>query len=104
MRKRKVNNLAKEKFNKYKNEPEATIDLHGYTRAEAENVVLDFLEEAQERNYLKVRIVTGKGWNSPDGVSVLNVFVKSLLDEEGYNYSDSKMSEGGSGALDVKVQ
>lgn len=41
--------------------PEATLDLHGFYRDEALFEAENFLEKAQEKKWIKVRIITGRG-------------------------------------------
>lgn len=56
----------------------AQIDLHRLTGDEVERVVRNFLETQQHRGPGVVRIITGKGKNSPDG-PVLLPRVRTLL-------------------------
>lgn len=61
-----------------------SIDLHGYTRAESHEIIVDFLRDAQDQNHSKVQIITGAGNNSHQGESVLKKYIHEFLDEEGY--------------------
>jgi hypothetical protein len=56
----------------------AQLDLHRLTADEVERVVRNFLETQQRRGPGVVRIITGKGKNSPDG-PVLLPRVRTLL-------------------------
>ena len=56
----------------------AQLDLHRLTGDEVERVVRNFLETQQKRGPGVVRIITGKGKNSPDG-PVLLPKVRALL-------------------------
>ena len=56
----------------------AQLDLHRLTGDEVERVVRNFLETQQRRGPGVVRIITGKGKNSPDG-PVLLPRVRTLL-------------------------
>jgi DNA-nicking Smr family endonuclease len=56
----------------------AQLDLHRLTGDEVERVVRNFLETQQKRGPGVVRIITGKGKNSPDG-PVLLPRVRTLL-------------------------
>ena len=76
------------------------LDLHGYRTLEAHGLVLDFLENAKNNKFKKVRIITGRGI---DGYSPLKNYIKNLLTENDYNYSQSDMYSGGEGALDIKI-
>ena len=40
--------------------PEATLDLHGYSKAEAKNILFDFIKKAIDYNKRCVLIITGK--------------------------------------------
>lgn len=91
-------------MNKYYRQPEAEIDLHQMTREEARREVYAFLEEAQAKGYKKIRIITGKGTHSENGVGVLNPCVKGILDGGGYEHQIAKYNEGGEGALDVILE
>jgi DNA-nicking Smr family endonuclease len=91
------------KRNKYLQVSQDEIDLHGFTREEARESLLDFLQNARDRKYKLVRIITGKGLHSENGQSVLSGFIKNLLEREDLKYSDAKLYDGGSGAIDVQI-
>lgn len=90
-------------MNKYYQIAEAEIDLHQMTKDEARKEVAAFLEESRISGFKKVRIITGKGLHSEDGVGVLNAYVKGILDGAGFEYQNAKYNEGGEGALDVFI-
>lgn len=83
--------------NKYEQKAEIEIDLHGYTTAESEEI-LDTL--VRDRKYKIVRIIVGKGNRSENG-PVLPDFVRNYLYTHGIRYNQSKITDGGSGALEV---
>ena len=85
------------KINKYATEPEIEIDLHGYTTLESKEVLDELL---REQKYSVVRIIVGKGNNSENG-PVLPSFVKNYLTEHRVRFSQSKIQNGGEGALEV---
>lgn len=87
--------------NKYLQISQAEIDLHGLTRAEARDSLLEFLENSRDKKYKRIRVITGKGLHSENGQSVLNGYIKNILEKEGLEYSDAKICDGGSGAIDV---
>ncbi len=91
------------KRNKYQKLVEATIDLHGMYQVEAEEAVLDFLDDSRKRGCRLVRIIPGKGIHSADGYGVLNTLVRNILNDRGYRFSSAKINEGGDGALDVDL-
>jgi DNA-nicking Smr family endonuclease len=90
-------------MNKYYRQPEAILDLHQMTRDEAGREVRDFLEEARSAGYNKVRIITGKGLHSENGIGVLSAYVKETLDRGGYEHFKAKYDEGGEGAIDILI-
>ena len=88
-------------MNKYYQPVEDELDLHMMTKSEARKEVYAFLEESKASGYKKIRIITGKGTHSENGVGVLNAYVKEILDGGGYEYMNAKYDEGGEGALDI---
>jgi len=88
--------------NKYKRTAKDILDLHQLTWEQARSEVLRFLENSHDSGYDLVRIITGKGIHSKEG-AVLRDYVRDLLFEEGYEFSFAKISEGGDGAIDVKL-
>lgn len=94
---------ARVKKNKYQQIINAALDLHGLTALEAEAALANFLADARSFGYERVRIITGKGVNSPDGRAVLKPLVETWLKDHGYNWRSAKISEGGEGALDIDL-
>ena len=84
-------------MNKYQDTPEKIIDLHGYTVSEAEMLLFDVLKE---REYSHIRMITGKGAFREHG-PVLRDFVKKYLTKRGVRVEQSKIQDGGDGALEV---
>ncbi len=82
---------------------DAELDLHGYTRSEAREAVLRFLEDADRNHWSRVRIVVGKGTRSAGGVPVLPTLVKAILGTLSLDYTYAKPEHGGEGAIDVRV-
>ena len=91
------------KQNKYLQTVQMELDLHGLTKEETREEVLDFLSEANLKGYNKIRIITGKGIHSEDNRGVLKEYVQSMLDEKGLKYTDAKINEGGSGAINIEL-
>lgn len=89
--------------NKYLEKIEAEIDLHGFTKEEAKIALENFLSEAENKRCKKVRIITGKGLHSENGRGILNQYVRKALDSKGLKYSDAKLYQGGSGAIEVRM-
>lgn len=82
---------------------DAELDLHGHTSYEAEDAVEEFLHEAKDEGWKRVRIIIGKGTHSPNNQAVLPNAVKTLLNKLGYTYTYAKIQEGGEGALEVTI-
>lgn len=84
-------------MNKYERIPEKVIDLHGHT---VRNSAL-ILEELLDKNPPPhVRIIVGKG-NHSKGGAVLREYVKDFLHTHNIRFAQSKLSDGGEGALEV---
>ena len=93
----------RKKLDKYSPVVEAELDLHGYYAEEAKNSVREFLNEAHKNSLSRVRIIVGKGNHSQGGCGVLGDAIKSLLNQEAYNYTYAKIQNGGEGVLEVKM-
>jgi DNA-nicking Smr family endonuclease len=52
-------------------EPEASLDLHGRQRAEAQRVLGEFVRAEHRRGVRRLLVIVGKGQHSEDGVGVL---------------------------------
>lgn len=89
--------------NKYYLDPEAVLDLHGFTKKEAEAELLLFLKESKVKGFKKIKIITGQGWHNQDFQSILKPFVENILEEENYSYSNTKIDDGGAGAIIVNL-
>ena len=83
-------------MNKYLQVPKSVIDLHGCTTAEARLILDDIVKE----HATHVRIITGKGTHSENG-PILRDFVKNYLNDRKVRFSQSKIQDGGEGALEV---
>lgn len=80
------------------------LDLHGMKVPEALKAVEKALTEIETGETRGVRIICGKGKNSPGGVSVLGPAVTGLLDSRGYagNYIRNLDLDGRDGSVTVK--
>lgn len=83
--------------------PDGEIDLHGLTRLEAIKELENFLRQANNMRWESVKVITGRGLNSPDGKAVLKESVIQWLGENGYKYSIAKGKEGGPGSVIVTI-
>ncbi len=81
-------------------EPEAVLDLHGFTAEEARSMVMSFLESSARSGKQKVLIIHGKGNRSAHG-SVLKKVVRSCLEASPYAGRTGTPGRelGGSGAV-----
>lgn len=95
--------MRRVKNNKYTKIIDDELDLHGMTTDEALVAIEVFLNQAHRNEYKHVRIITGKGINSPDGISVLRPVAEQWLHEQQYGFVTAKSTEGGEGALVVEV-
>lgn len=87
-------------------EPDAEINLRGTRLEEAMSLLASFLQEARMRGDRRVRIIHGKGIQSPDGVSVVRRGVANLLEQahrrgEVRDYRLGNPGEGGAGVTIV---
>jgi DNA-nicking Smr family endonuclease len=85
------------KNNKYIQTFDKIVDLHGFTTDEAEDVLSALLRASRATH---VRIIVGKGTRSANG-PVLPEFVKHFLARHDVSFRQSKIQEGGEGALEV---
>lgn len=96
---------------------EARLDLHGFTRDQARTHLAQFLTLCQNRHYLWVLVITGKGrpkvnedssnQNSPQGVLqdlVPQWLEGSALQAVVSGYTLAKPQDGGSGALYIRLK
>jgi len=83
-------------MNKYERQPEYVLDLHGRTVREAEHALKGLLE----KNFSHVRVIVGKGLHSKVG-PILRDAVKEFFRTQGIRFTQSKISDGGEGALEV---
>lgn len=56
-----VDGRTEERLRKGQIEPEARLDLHGYTENAAHDALLNFLRGAEQRGHRMIIVVTGKG-------------------------------------------
>ncbi len=83
--------------------PQATLDLHGCTRAEARPMLDAFLHDCQNDRLSSVLIIHGKGWRSEGFKPVLKAALNQWLPRIPYvvAFCSAKTSHGGNGALYV---
>lgn len=80
-------------------EPQAVLDLHGFTSDQAVDGINRFIDESFKNGLIKVLIVHGKGNHSPDGGILARVTAECVSAHPlaGEN-ALSKGRDGGSGA------
>ncbi len=84
--------------------PVATLDLHGYTGAQARPRVRDFLTtHSRISGGSVVHVITGKGSGS-DGDAVLPGLVRDMLDDEVADHVDEYAGMLGGGGWAVRVR
>lgn len=79
------------------------LDLHGLTAAQAREELIAFLRESRSRGERCVRIIHGKGYNSPDRRPVLktklNIWLRQC--DEVLAFCSAPLHDGGAGAAYV---
>lgn len=85
---------------------QASLDLHGHTRDEAQVALAIFLAECQASAHRCIRIVHGKGQHSPGREPVLKRLVLGWLSQrrEVLAFCQARTSDGGAGAVIVLLQ
>ena len=85
---------------------QSQIDLHGLTREEAREVLVDFVRQSRRRGHRCVRVVHGKGLGSPGRAPVLKGRVLRWLvqKKEVLAFVQARPAEGGAGALVVLLK
>ena len=85
--------------------PQAVLDLHGLSSAEAEEALDRFIRDSRSRGLSKVLIVHGKGLHSP-GEPVLGQVVRSYLEKCPFTgaFGRAGREDGGRGASWVLIR
>ena len=85
---------------------EHEVDLHGMTIAMARSVLAEFLTEARSSHWRCIRIIHGKGINSPNGIPVLKGKLNQWLRQrdEVLAFCSAQPRDGGTGALYVLLK
>ncbi|HRH32564.1 MAG TPA: Smr/MutS family protein [bacterium] len=95
--------LPSHKIKQYLERPDGELDLHGQTKLEALHEVQLFLRRAEILGWHRVKIITGRGLNSPDGKAVLKESVSNWLRQADYKFKEASGKEGGPGSLVVDI-
>lgn len=81
------------------------LDLHGYTVAQAETALQDFLLHVKQRQLRCVRMVPGKGLHSQKQPVLRQWLVRQLRQREAVlAFCPAPLNDGGSGALYVLLR
>ncbi|MDO5506535.1 MAG: Smr/MutS family protein [Pseudoxanthomonas suwonensis] len=82
------------------------LDLHGLDAGGAEALLRQFLRHAREQGHGCVRVVHGKGLNSPTGVPILKNLVDRVLRQrnEVLAFHSAPVAQGGTGAVLVLLK
>ncbi|MDQ7073604.1 MAG: Smr/MutS family protein [Gammaproteobacteria bacterium] len=80
---------------------EERLDLHGYRRQEARQILQEFLHYAHKNSYRCLILIHGKGRSSKEHGPILKPLVASWLQqsEEVLAYCTARQKDGGAGAL-----
>jgi len=80
---------------------EDRLDLHGYRRDEARQLLQEFIHYAQQKGLRCLMVIHGKGRSGEEERPVLKPLVASWLQqsEEVLAYCSARQKEGGAGAL-----
>lgn len=83
-----------------------TLDLHGYTRTSTPTTITSFITSCSHQDNHCIMIITGKGRNSPDRVSVVRATTLETLRNHPrvLAYCCSQPDDGGHGAFYVLLQ
>jgi DNA-nicking Smr family endonuclease len=89
-------------------EPEATLDLHGMRREQAQRAVQDFVRESQRRGARYLLVIVGKGLHSDDGRGVLaevlvEALTRGLAAPKVAAFATAAERHGGRGAIAVEL-
>jgi DNA-nicking Smr family endonuclease len=84
-------------------EVQPTLDLHGLSVKESLRVTAEFVDTSFRAGISPIRIVYGKGLNSPGGRGILRDVIPRWCEKEGKNWIDSYQREvdlkGGDGSI-----
>jgi DNA-nicking Smr family endonuclease len=83
--------------------PQATLDLHGLTSLQAQQVLLEFIAYCKQRDFRCVRIIHGKGRvDTPTLKNKVNQWLRQLPAVLAFH--SAPRNDGGTGALYVLLR
>ena len=77
--------MTDDRLNRIDTDLGSTIDLHGATVSEAVEIIRGIVAETPPTAARPLKIITGRGKHSANGVGVLGPAVKNALVEDGWN-------------------
>lgn len=82
------------------------LDLHQLTQSQAFAQLEKFINQCLDHKITTIKIIHGKGFNSPSGISVLKNLVRKLLLQNHYvlGYTAAHHINGGSGATIARLK
>ena len=85
---------------------EAELDLHGMTKAQAQNELIEFIEQVRLEGLRCVRIIHGKGYGSSNKGPVIKPLVSRWLQRraEVLAFCSARPVDGGTGAVYVLLK
>jgi DNA-nicking Smr family endonuclease len=97
------------KRQRYPDEPQAKLDLHGYTLDEARPMLQRFIDESRQMGLIFVIVIPGIGRNSEDGRAKLRPMVvqalEKLVNEKMVrDFKSAEPRHGGFGALYIYLK
>ena len=106
------------KLKKKKQYKTKSIDLHGYSLEEANEIIQDFIHKSYEENINKLIVVTGKGLHSNNekdpyvskDLSILKYSVPEFIEnnielkKKILEITDAKIEDGGDGAFYIHLK
>lgn len=89
--------------------PESHVDLHGMTAEQAYDALIEFIRLAYTKGQRTLVVVTGRGKNSPGGISVLRQSMQDWLTKDPLKrvvlaFCTAQQRDGGAGALYVLLR
>jgi len=89
------------KGNKYRQVPDDSLDLHGYTTLEAVLTLEEYISHGRDNGFSILRVITGKGLHNPNGVALVRNSVQAYLNQNGIDFRYGKFGEGENGIIDI---
>ncbi len=104
-----INKRMKSKFERGLIRPEASLDLHGYNRVEAQNALESFIKTCINEEKRCILVVTGKRKSFLGSKSILRELVPQWLNEKNYSrlvlaHCYAIQKDGGDGARYVLLR